>query len=432
VPPRTPVRKKREGGIDVGYVTVTYRSVFLTIFALLFLTGAILYFAFPKQTTDLASSIGSRVGAWFDKTMGKPSEGKGKKPAGQQKATFTMLEGTVKVKKKDSNTWATASYDLQLEKGDVVQTSSEGMAKIVFADLTNYTVKPDSLIVVEDNSTTADDKTNVAVQVTTGTVDLATGTFTQGSRSQVIVAGTTAEFGAESQAKVVSDPRAGNNEILVTKGKGEINQGGQLISLASYEKVSFNPAQGKLVKSKEVAPPILIDPANMLPVFATGEKTNVKFSWTPVEGSRGYHVRIARNPYFTQMLKDIKVATTDLVVPDIVEGAYYWSVQSLDPTGRESLESERNRFTVIRRSTGAEVPLTLDDFIQHGRVIEVRGKTDPTARVMVNGGEVPALNADGTFRYYTPPLPNGENLITVTAQTARGGVNTLTKKVVIQ
>lgn len=432
MPARPPVRKKREGGIDVGYVTVTYRSVFMAIFAVLFLAGAIAYFAFPKQTTDLANALSNRIGAWYDKAMANQPEGKGKKPAGQQKATFTMLEGTVKVKKKDSNTWATASYDLQLEKGDVVQTSSEGMAKIVFADLTNYTVKPDSLIVVEDNSTTADDKTNVAVQVTTGTVDLSTGTFSQGSKSQVIIAGTTAEFGAEAQAKVVSDPRGGNNEILVTKGTGEINQGGQIVKLGSYEKVSFDPAKGKLAKSKEVAPPVLIDPANMLPVFANGEKTNVKFSWTPVDASRGYHVRIARNPYFTQMLKDIKVATTDLTVADIGEGAYYWSVQSLDTNGRESLESERNRFTVIRRSTGSEVPLTLDDFIQHGRVIEVRGKTDPSARVMVNGGEVPALGPDGTFRYYTPQLPNGENLITVTAQTPRGGVNTLTKKVVIQ
>ena len=63
---------------------------------------------------------------------------------------------------------------------------------------------------------------------------------------------------------------------------------------------------------------------------------------------------------------------------------------------------------------------------------EVRGKTDATARVMVNGGEVPIINADGTFRYMTPPLPNGENVITITAQNAKGGVSTQTKRVVIQ
>ena len=42
--------------------------------------------------------------------------------------------------------------NIPLEKGDVVQTGSEGMAKVVFNDGTNYTVKQDSLIVIEENS----------------------------------------------------------------------------------------------------------------------------------------------------------------------------------------------------------------------------------------------------------------------------------------
>jgi hypothetical protein len=70
--------------------------------------------------------------------------------------------------------------------------------------------------------------------------------------------------------------------------------------------------------------------------------------------------------------------------------------------------------------------------VQHGRIIEVRGKTDSTARVMVNGGEVPMIGSDGRFRYLTPPLPDGENMITITAQNAKGGVSTQTKKVIIQ
>ena len=54
------------------------------------------------------------------------------------------------------------------------------------------------------------------------------------------------------------------------------------------------------------------------------------------------------------------------------------------------------------------------------------------ARVMVNGREVPVVGTDGEFHYFTPPLATGESTITITAQNARGGVNTLQKKVVIQ
>jgi hypothetical protein len=76
--------------------------------------------------------------------------------------------------------------------------------------------------------------------------------------------------------------------------------------------------------------------------------------------------------------------------------------------------------------------LALDPLVPHGHVIEVRGKTDPSARVIVNGEEVPVIGGDGGFRYYTPPLPAGENLITVTAQSLKGGMSSKSEKVVVQ
>ena len=70
--------------------------------------------------------------------------------------------------------------------------------------------------------------------------------------------------------------------------------------------------------------------------------------------------------------------------------------------------------------------------MQHGHVIELTGKTEVGARVMVNGREVPMIGPDGSFHYFMPPLPPGESLVTITAQNAKGGVNTVQKKIVIQ
>jgi hypothetical protein len=417
--------KKKTNEVDIGWITITYRSVFLSFLGLLLAAGIVLYFMFPGQVNGFLKDALVKSGlADAPKTKSRP--------AGDQKASFTMIDGSVKVKKKSSNSWVTADYSLQLEKGDVVQTGPEGMAKIVFADQTNYTVKQDSLIVVEDNSSNADQQTSVAVQVTTGTVDLSTGTYSQGSKSRVIVAGATASLQPESVAQVKNDPRADQHEILVKKGGGEVTRGGEVVSLSNYEKVSFKADSATLTKTKEIGPPVLIDPANMLPVFAVGTVANVRFTWTPMDNTKGYHLRISRNPYFTQLLMEKRTQQPELEVAGIPEGAYYWSVQSVDDKGRESVESERNRFTVIPKNTGSDLALTLEPFVQHGRIIEVRGKTDSSARVMVNGGEVPIINADGSFRYMTPPLPNGENVITVTAQNAKGGVSTTTKRVVIQ
>ena len=86
----------------------------------------------------------------------------------------------------------------------------------------------------------------------------------------------------------------------------------------------------------------------------------------------------------------------------------------------------------LRKLQTETIDLELDPFIQHGHVIEVTGKTQVGARVMVNGREVPMISTDGTFHYFTPPLPTGEAVITITAQTAQGGVNTQQKKIIIQ
>jgi hypothetical protein len=133
------------------------------------------------------------------------------------------------------------------------------------------------------------------------------------------------------------------------------------------------------------------------------------------------------------VLLDRKVETPSVVVTGLPVGAYYWSIQSFDAGGKQSVESEKNRFTIVVKSKEkVELALDMDPLMQHGHVIEVTGKTEAGARVMVNGREVPIIGDDGAFHYFTPPLANGENLITVTAQNAKGGVKTHQEKVVIQ
>jgi hypothetical protein len=189
-----------------------------------------------------------------------------------------------------------------------------------------------------------------------------------------------------------------------------------------------------MAKEKGTGPPTPISPANMAPIFTAGEATkDVEFSWTPMANAVAYRLRISRNPYFSSTLVDKRVNTADVSVTSLGEGAYYWVVQSYEVSGKESVESEKNRFTIITKGKQTEaIDLELDPFIQHGHVIEVAGKTQVGARVMVNGREVPMVSTDGTFHYFTPPLATGEAVITVTAQTAQGGVNTQQKKIIIQ
>jgi quercetin dioxygenase-like cupin family protein len=423
----------RKPGIHVAWKTVTYRSVALLIVAAAGVSLLALRLAFPQFSENTMQAAGGAFSKILERVAGMaPPVGGGAATA--QQAHFTALDGTVRVKKGSGNSWVAADYNVPLEKGDVVQTGSEGMAKVVFNDGTSYTVKQDSLIVIEENSANDQQQTNVAVAVSTGTVDLSTATYSQGSKSQVIVAGATASLSPESTAQVHNDPKKDQHEILVKKGAGEVTRNGETVKLANWEKVTFQAAAQHMEKAKGTGPPTPISPANMAPIFTSGEATkDVEFSWTPMANAVGYRLRISRNPYFSSTLVDKRVNTADVTVTSLGEGAYYWMVQTYEASGKESVESEKNRFTIIPRGKETEaIDLELDPFIQHGHVIEVAGKTQVGARVMVNGREVPMVTSDGTFHYFTPPLATGEAVITVTAQTAQGGVNTQQKKIIIQ
>jgi FecR protein len=424
------VRSNQKPGIQIAWKTVTYRSVILVVMAILMAMVVATRFTFPEFSASAGKAVSSLFTNLLERVAAQPASNRG---VVSQQAHITALDGTVRIKKANSNEWVHADYSVPLEKGDVIQTGSEGMAKIVFNDGTNYTVKQDSLIVIEENSANDRQQTNVAVSVNTGTVDLSTGTYAQGSKSEVILDGATASLAPESAARVSKDTKAQHDELLITKGSGTVERAGETLQLAGWEKASFKPESGHLEKIKEIGPPTPISPANMMPIFISHDPKAIEFSWTPMANAKAYRLQVSRNPYFSSLILDRKVNSADVMVSGLTEGPYYWMVRSLDAQEKESLESEKNRFTVIAKGANSgKISLALDPFVQHGHVIELTGKTETGARVMVNGHEVPVVGNDGSFHYFTPPLPNGETLITVTAQDAKGGVNTQQQKVVIQ
>lgn len=404
--------------------------------AVVLLALAVTYFAFPDFSNRWITTGEISMGKLLAKMgLGGGSDTPAVEP-GPQQAHFTNIDGIVRVKKASSNTWVTADYSLALERNDIVQTGSEGMAKVVFADGANYTVKPDSLIVIQENSVNASQQTRVAVQVSTGMVDLTTANITRGSKSQVTVEGATATFAPDSAAQVTNDPRNDQHAILLKKGGAEVTRGTQTVAMTDYDRVSFTADGKEMVKTKEIRPPFLISPRDK-DTYQTDPKTgDVVLTWGPVEGVHAFHVKVSTSRYFTQpaLLVDNKNwPNLEMKVKGLEPNRmYYWEVFSIGEDGKESTASEINGFNLVVKGDGkATLPLELDPFSQHGHVIEVKGRTEPGARVMVNGQEA-IINSDGTFRHFTNPLPTGDNVITVTAQNQKGDSATKSSTVTIQ
>ena len=427
--PRTkPPGGERGRSLELEWTTISYRTIAIYLVLGFLLVLGILYLISPRFVIGTATRLLESVAA--NPTVPQT-------PGSRKEAHFVNLDGTVRVKKAASSQWMRADFNTSLEKGDFVQTASDGVARIIFADGTNYTLKPDALIVVEESREDPVTRaTKVAVQVTSGAVDLATGHFeTPGSTSQVSFADAVATLNEESRAAVRNDPDKNVHEITMDSGQAEVTRGSTSVQVGQYEQISFAAQQPGLVRNKVIAPPSLLTPQNMeLKLVEDPKSTTMDFSWTEVAEAKAYHLQVSPSVMLSNFVVDKKVSgRTSIPISGLDEGTYYWMVSSIDSKGVESQPSQANRLNLVQEVAGNQAYLEVTKIIQHGKVVEVQGKTEPGSTVIINNEQVFSILPDGTFRGFTSPFPNyGSNQITITAQDRKGDTNTIRKTVVIE
>jgi len=427
--PRThPPVGQRGRSLEVEWATISYRTIAIYMVVAFLLLLGVLYLISPHFVVNTAKRVLEVVAA---------SPSVPQTPASRKEAHFVNLDGTVRVKKAASSQWMRADFNTSLEKGDFVQTGSDGVARIIFADGTNYTLKPDALIVVEESREDPVTRaTKVAVQVTSGAVDLATTRFeTPGSTSQVSFADAVATLKEESRAVVRNDPDKNVHEMTVDTGQAEVTRGSTTVQLGQYEQVSFAAQQPGLVRNKVIAPPSLLTPQNMeLKLVEDPKSTALEFSWTEVPEAKAYHLQVSPSVMLSNFVVDKKVGgRTSISISGLDEGTYYWMVSAIDAKGVESQPSQANRLNLYQEVAGNRAYLEVTNVIRHGRVVEVQGKTEPGSIVIINNEQVFSIQPDGTFRGFTPEFSHtGSNQITITAQDRKGNTNTIRKPIVIE
>jgi hypothetical protein len=404
------------------YATVRYRTVALLVS--LVLVGVI--------TALIILQPPWLVRAW-GRLTGAGEGGTGAQTVAQ--ARFINLDGSVKVKRRDSAVWQEADLRLPLEAGDAIQTGPNGSARITFVDGTTYTVKPDTLITIEQNAALANRSTRVAVQVSSGAVDLSTGSWeVASSTSEVRFENATASMRQNTRAAVRQDPGANVHEITVSEGSADVTKGTETIEIGPYERASFRQPDERMRTEKVLAPPALVRPRNLEPIIsANPQREVVRFEWGAVPKAQAYHLRVSTSPLFATLAFERRSAETSVSARGFAPGDYYWTVRALDESGNESPEGEPNRFVLSPQPATEQLLLNIESVVLHGRVIEVRGRTEPGATVTINAEPVASIKPDGTFIHFTRPLPEpGVHSITVVAQNRRGDVVTRSQRVIVR
>lgn len=408
--------------VEVYWHTVTYKTVVMYSALIIVIIFAAVFLLNPSLYTRTIEAINSRIG---NSEVDTPT-------ISQTQARFVNLDGKVQVKKVNSVQWADADFRTTLDKGDQIQTSSEGAARITFADGTTYTVKSGTFITVEENSMGHEQPSSSAVRINIGEVNLATPNLMPGSTAAVSVEDTTAQVRPNSRAAVKADPGNKENEITVTSGSAEVQRGQERVEIGQFEKATI-PSNGPITKSDVLAPPDLVAPRNFEPLtFENPREASVHFEWKPVPEAVTYTLKISTTAMFTKMVKEVPIQrATTTSVEGLDAGDYFWTVTATDAKKKTSEVSETFRFTLVAQGKTQEMLLEVLDTQIHGRVVEIIGKTEPGAALIVNGQPVPIIAADGTFRHFTVPLEPGPHTIVIVGQNRRGGTGEKKVQIVV-
>ncbi len=376
---------------------------------------ATLYLIYPEAYSGVAAKISDALGG-------------GPKAAAEmsvKQAKFVNLDGRVQVKKVNSVQWVAADYRMALDKGDLIQTSGDGAARVTFADGTTYTVQADTLVTVEENSVGRDSETRVAMHISSGAVDLTTGTWdSPKSKAEVSFSNAVASVKQNSRAAVRSDPRTNQSDITVSAGTAELatTDGRQHVEIGRWERVTVPPAGGTVLKTNVLAPPDLAEPLNLQPLIVPDPKhAPVHFEWKPAPEAISYEIRVSTTSMFSRIVEDRKLAGTSVDITGLDPGDYFWDVIASDALKHVSAASDTFKFTLATQGKGQEMLLEIGNTELHGNVVEISGRTEPGAALIINGESVADIHPDGAFKYFTQSLGRGSHSIAITGQNRRGG-----------
>lgn len=341
-------------------------------------------------------------------------------------ASFLAIQGNVKTRGVGGLDWRTAEMRAPLRKSDLVRTYPSSSAEIKFFDETRVTVRPDSLITIEETSKDPNSTSSkVAWKVSSGEINYETTRKSGGSTEAV-----TPTFRLALEGNSAGTMRVGEGGLTaVAQLAGAANietKTGQKIRLGANEGLKVD-ATGKAGAKQILPEPPIAKPLGRLTL---PEGAPVRVEWSASGGASSYRVQIeAKAGTGSEVAFDKNgLRGTSVSIPSLASGDFTLRVAGLTEDGVQGKFSEAVAFSVER--TAAPVPtvtvappaLVIEAFEARNNVLRLVGKTVPGARLTVNGDPV-TVQPDGSFReFVTLARKQGEQRVVIRATSPSGGV----------
>jgi hypothetical protein len=352
---------------------------------------------------------------------------------------FYRVEGDIRVKRAGEFNWEQADRKMTLRVGDQVKTSSSSSVQLIYFDGTITTVQAGSLLEVRDlREDPATKVRKVTEKLNWGEIVASTQKRNvEGSVHEVATDKTVATTDEAGEFRVSVDSKTKQASFDVFQGRVQVAAPDRRESLQAGERLRAS-SEGKLL-TKEVLPgvPRLLAPSDQR-VFAyeNPSEGTTNLSWEKVPGAARYHLIISDKVLFTDPLYDADREETSVVIDGVAAGAYYWKVAAVSPSGVQGPFSEPRRFRVtsqkIRdREDTAPPRLEITDFVQTGPMVIMNGRTEPGAQLWIDSEKVDVYD-DGTFYAVIRLRKEGTNDVQLVAQDAAGNEARLVKRAYVE
>lgn len=314
-------------------------------------------------------------------------------------ALILSYEGDVRVTRTSTRETIVVTRPTYVSAGDTIQTQADGRAVLRMVDGSIYTVKPNSTIVVRDNSSLLSGN-NVRVSLDDGQLNVKTDQ--QGNSDNVVeVAESENKLMSDTDASFNADAQTNGGEIRISRGGVETTLGGQTTTLHENEFASVDNGQISN-REKLLDPPHQSSPSNLAQIVdTTGAGASVALTWQS-NGSTNYYLQVSRSPYFSPdsiFVDRPQLTVSESRIGGLSPGTYYWRLRSTAKSGQTTDWNEPWKFQVVRNDNGRSIEVTewRSENIG-GNVYLVSGRTQPGLAVRVQGREATYVASDGTFR----------------------------------
>ncbi|MDM7923632.1 MAG: FecR domain-containing protein [Pyrinomonadaceae bacterium] len=315
-------------------------------------------------------------------------------------AKIISFEGDVRITRAATRETIVVTKQTYAAAGDTIQTQSDGKAVIQMIDGSVFSVRPNSTVVIRDNSSLFGGR-NVRVALDDGQLNVRTQEQMDG-QNVVEMMDSETKLREQTDASFNADAATNGGEIRISRGSVETTVGGQTATITENEFAAVN--NGKISdREKLMLAPRPANPANAAQmVDSSGSGVSVAFSWSDDSpGVASYHLQVARSPYFAldSILVDRSGLTSrEFRLAGISPGTYYWRIKSSARSGQMSEWSEPARFNVARGSSNSGIDVSEWNVERVGGTVYIlSGRTRPGLLVRAQGREVFA-GGDGSFR----------------------------------